>query len=348
MASHAAGRLRSDEGRDDDTVELPVRDLVVDWGLRADGIDEAHTRQLTEILDSLPPIVVERIGMRVIDGSHRVAAAARSGRRTIRARLIDGSDLELLEFSLRANTSHGLPLSLADRKEAALRVLALRPDYSDRRVGALVGISARTVARLRTSSSAPLPQSNVTGGAASSARTGRDGRVRPLSAEAGKARARALFESRPEITLREVAQEAGISLGTAHSVRSALLRQARATQDGIPPGPAAIGSLSSDPHQELVRLLRDPALSRSQAGREALARLRGLVVDRQDADRFVEGIPPHQLETTVRLVRQAIRMWFLVAERLEESLGTGQQDLLAAGEPWPWSTPGSKGDCPGR
>jgi hypothetical protein len=59
--------------------------------------------------------------MRVLDGMHRVRAAILRGDAVIAAVFFDGdADAGFVE-AVRANISHGLPLTVADRKAAVAR-----------------------------------------------------------------------------------------------------------------------------------------------------------------------------------------------------------------------------------
>jgi hypothetical protein len=53
---------------------------------------------------------------------------------------------------------------------------------------------------------------------------GSDGRLRPLTSLDGRRRASEPIVARPEAPLREIAAEAGISVGTAHDVRQRMQR----------------------------------------------------------------------------------------------------------------------------
>lgn len=313
----------------DVTVDMGLDALRTGPGLRVAGLDREHVLRLVDVIDQVPPIVVDRVSRAVVDGYHRVEAARLAGRRVIRARLLAGSELDLLVAALDANGSHGLPLTRTDRRLAADRLLRLNPDFSDRRVAVLVGVSPGMIARLR-SSTAPSGRLNTDDEQTEvidqpgperrppDHRLGRDGRLRPTSAAPGKDRARELFAERPQATLREVALAAGISVGTAHRVRTDLLRDSMRTAPLPSTRPAdLIRDVVENPARCLARLQRDPALSRSESGREVLTRLRALVLTPGDGTRFVGGIPEHQIEEAARLVRQAARQWVLIADHLE-------------------------------
>src|SRR5690242_6233394 len=74
------------------TVELPLDAIVVSDYIRAAGVDEDHVRTLADCDDELPPVLLQRDTLRVIDGVHRIRAAELRGDRRIRARLLDVND----------------------------------------------------------------------------------------------------------------------------------------------------------------------------------------------------------------------------------------------------------------
>ncbi|MDT3400335.1 ParB/RepB/Spo0J family partition protein [Streptomyces sp. B1866] len=168
---------------------------------RLDGEDLDHIRVLMET--ETPPILVHRQTMRVIDGMHRLRAAKLNGKPKIEVEFFDGSETDAFLRAVEANTAHGLPLAMADRKSAARRIIRSHPDLSNREIARCAGLSDKTVAAIRRSSP-DIPQLNV--------RKGADGRARPLAASEGRLRAAKVIAERPEATLREVAREAGISL----------------------------------------------------------------------------------------------------------------------------------------
>jgi hypothetical protein len=155
---------------------------------RLSGENSEHTRRLAEVADPLPPIVVHRPTMRVIDGLHRVRAAQLRGEQTITVHFFVGDDDSAFLLAVEANMAHGLPLSLCERKAAAVRLIAMFPDRSDRSIAASAGISDKTVASLR--SSAENPRSN--------ARIGVDGRSRPVDGADRRRRAARLLARQPQ------------------------------------------------------------------------------------------------------------------------------------------------------
>jgi hypothetical protein len=91
---------------------------------RLHGEDPGHIRALAEAASLLPPILVHRPSMRVIDGTHRLSAARLRGRDTVEVRFFDGTGAEAFLLAVKANIAHGLPLSRADREAAVHRIMA--------------------------------------------------------------------------------------------------------------------------------------------------------------------------------------------------------------------------------
>jgi hypothetical protein len=199
--------------------EVPVAALAAGPYLRAGGTSDAHVRLLADAASDtqLPPILVQDDGWRVIDGNHRLAAARLRGDHAIRARFVDCTDAEALVLAMTANAAHGLPLSRPDRLSGARRVLAAHPDWSDRALAGITGLSAKTIATLRPATGPAAPEP---GGK----RLGKDGRRRPVSAADGRRRAADYLTTHPDAPLRQVARETDVSLGTVHDVSARLRR----------------------------------------------------------------------------------------------------------------------------
>jgi ParB-like chromosome segregation protein Spo0J len=136
------------------SVSVRVRELLVDSSLqpRVGGIDADHVQALEETPESWPPIKVVRQDERylLVDGSHRVEAARNLGIETVRVQVIDppaDGDLHALAFAL--NATHGRPLSLADRRAFAERLLRAQPYLADREIARRCGLAANTVGTIR-------------------------------------------------------------------------------------------------------------------------------------------------------------------------------------------------------
>ncbi|MYV44457.1 ParB N-terminal domain-containing protein [Streptomyces sp. SID2888] len=184
----------------------------------------AHVRLLAGLESELPPIVVHRSTMRVIDGMHRVRAAEMRGDTVISVRFFDGDEEDAFLLSVAVNMRHGLPLTRADRTAAVERILGLHPEWSDRALASFAGVSARRVADIRGGLRA--------GGTVLEARIGRDGRSRPVDGGRRREHAHALLLADPSASLRAVAREAGISPATVADVRARIRRGL----DAVPAG----------------------------------------------------------------------------------------------------------------
>jgi ParB-like chromosome segregation protein Spo0J len=283
---------------------------------------------LAEAGDRLPPITVHRPTLRVIDGAHRIRAALLTGRTEIAARLLDCDSATAFVLSVRANVTHGLPLSRTDRAAAAARIVLTHPQWSNRAIAAATGISDKTVSRIRAQSPSADP-------AQSGTRLGRDGRARPLDIGQRRRRAAALLLDRPEAGLREVARATGLSPATVRDVRRRIDRG----EDPVPgryrdsPG-AARTSLADRQHGAVARIDReaapvdrrkllaklseDPSLRLNEAGRRALRWLRQYSVDGDGLETLQRGLPGHWAPDVADLARSCAAAWSELAEQLQQ------------------------------
>ncbi|MFE4517090.1 streptomycin biosynthesis regulator [Kitasatospora sp. NPDC056783] len=179
------------------------------------SLDREHIETLAGLDEPFRPIVVRAGTMDVVDGLHRLEAAVHRGDQEIAVRWFHGGPQEAYVYAVHANTVHGLPLSLAERRTAAERILLTHPQWSDRRIAAVAGLSARAVAELRA---ARQPSDGAT------VRVGRDDRARPLDPQRGRVLAARLLHTQPDASLRTIAAQAGISPGTVRDVRARLSR----------------------------------------------------------------------------------------------------------------------------
>ncbi|MEV6823592.1 streptomycin biosynthesis protein [Amycolatopsis sp. NPDC051102] len=299
---------------------VPISALTVSGSPRSGGIDMAHVRALAGTDAPLPPILVHRPGNRVVDGMHRLRAAVLRGRREIEVCFFDGSEADAFIAGVQANVTHGLPLSLAEREAAAVQIISLRPQLSDRAIAMASGLSARTVKHLRSRSTAGIPQSHE--------RVGRDGRIRPLDAAAGRRRAYECLQARPEASLREIAREAGIAIGTARDVRARVQRGENplppklrgrtgfATEEPLRPAPVAPRPLAPDSSAALRVLKKDPALRFSERGRELVRWLVAQAAVPADLPAMLDCVPPHCVEAVAAVAAAHARRWQDVAEQL--------------------------------
>lgn len=302
---------------------VPVTLLRLGVVPRTGGVDDAHVLALASASTRLPPIIVHRPTMRVIDGVHRLRAAELAGRTAIAVRFFDGDLDDAFVLAVEANRAHGLPLSLADRKAAAARIIRTHPLRSDRWIARVSGLAATTVGALRRCSSVGDERSNT--------RIGRDGRHRPIDSSVGRRQAADLMRADPSRSLRAVARAVGIAPSTVLDVRNRISagldpvpvrkdgaahtsrtraeppRRRTSTRTAQAPGPDAI----------LHMLRRDPSLRFSEAGRALLRWLDKHTVAGV-ASPPATGIPAHCLGVVAALARHNARFWADFAERVTE------------------------------
>lgn len=210
------GRIRA---APDGIDHLPLVSLQIGPTLRVDGIHEDRVLALMEAPEDWEPIVVAHADWTVIDGCHRALAARRLGLTKMAAIQFEGTaSEEFLEF-VRLNRDHGDSFGHRERRNAAWRILSSYPEWSDRRVGELCGISTKTVADLRTRLATLLGPREIVG---VDFRIGRDGRRRPVDARARRAEIADALRENPDASLRDIARLVGVSPETVRSVRARL------------------------------------------------------------------------------------------------------------------------------
>ncbi|MFE0652456.1 ParB N-terminal domain-containing protein [Streptomyces sp. NPDC059534] len=299
-------------------MRIPLSALVLGESPRQVPHDIGHLQALAEVAEDLPPIVVHRSTMRVVDGVHRVHACRIRGWSTIEARYLDGDDEDVYLLAVALNVRHGMPLSLSERRAAAERVMAMRPSWSDRSIAKISGLSPKSVGAIRERSTAEIPQLNT--------RVGDDGRVRPLSTRSGRQKAGRMIAERPAASLREVAAECGISLGTAHDVRRRLEQGLDPVPDGRRDsgqglrkrGPAAgPGDTAESVRRRLELMSREPGLKYSSDGRRTLLQLRLALIDEGERLQLLEAVPEHWMGTVAQLARFCADQWQSLAEEAD-------------------------------
>lgn len=324
-------------------VMVEISALLLDGSPRLKGEDTAHSSLLAANDAILPPILVHRATMRVIDGIHRVRAAQIKGDTTIVVQFYEGSEDAAFVLAVEQNVTHGLPLSLADRKAAAKRIVTSHPNLSDRAIAASTGLSDRTVRTIRQRSTAESSQSNARSDPSHRVeRIGRDGRSRPMNNAERRHRASQIIAAQPAVALRTVAKAAGISLGTAHDVRKRMCR-------GIDPVPtnhrvaapsstvaarqvtrSVIATYNQNLRPMLDSLRKDPSLKFTDAGRRLLRWLSSHAIEPKDWEPFLDNVPAHCTKIIAEFARSSADAWQEFACKLETRCNTSNSAVASS------------------
>lgn len=333
-------------------VSVPIAALLPGDSPRRAGADTEHVARLAELDIALPPILVHRGSMRVIDGMHRLLAASLRGEPSIDVEFFEGTAEEAFLRAVEANVEHGLPLTHEDRRSATERIIRSHPQLSDRAIALTSGLSAKSVAAIRRgladlADGVPQP----------TARIGRDGKIHPLNNAEGRERAAELIAEFPRASLREIARKAGISPATVSDVRKRLASglspvpepkpKVRAVgedeqDDQIHPfvdaadGPDARPALRSvrlvaDPVSLIEKLLRDPSLRHKDDGRVLLRLLQRNAIERQGISKLAAAVPSHCAEVVADLARQYAEMWLEFVRELAGRDSTDEVDGVRTG-----------------
>jgi ParB-like chromosome segregation protein Spo0J len=321
------------EEADGGIVTVSIASLLPGDSPRLEGEDKAHIARLAAIDGQLPPLLVDQGSMRVIDGMHRLLAASLKGQETIEVRFFNGSRADAFLRAVEANVTHGLPLSQADRRAAAERIVASHPQLSDRAIAELAGLGAKTIGRIRKRSAVVAPQLN--------ARVGRDGKTRPLNSREGRELAAELLTENPHMSLREVARQAGISPATVWDVRRRLEHseepaptrshpasrtQPTKSSNNKAQGRQSVGSVGLPNAQAAGQssalvprtLFHDPSLRYNEQGRRLLRWLQHNPGDPQERSDVVAAIPAHCAALVVQLARHNSQAWLEFAQKLDD------------------------------
>ena len=232
---------------------VAVAQLTPGRSPRANAIDPKHVAGLLETVEDWPPILVHRNDLVVIDGNHRLAAAREGRLDFLWVEFFDGSMADAVVESIRRNLGRGLPLTLAERKGGALELLAGHPDWSDRRIAQVCGLSAHTVGRIRLHAreTTRAPDRN---GVSWTARVGIDGRLRPDRPEDTRRAIADALATDPEASVRAIATRVGASPATVLAVRNQATRPATTESRNRRTGPTveAVPDLTPEPRTDWV------------------------------------------------------------------------------------------------
>ncbi|MFI5739623.1 ParB/RepB/Spo0J family partition protein [Streptomyces anulatus] len=329
-----SGTSLGTQPRDTPPTPVPVGQVTETCLVRVAGPSPDHVSALAQCPDELPPILVHRPTMQVIDGAHRLRAARLRGDATIGVRFVDGTEEDAFVLAVSTNVTQGLPLTLADRTAAASRILSSHPHLSDRLIASTAGMSTKTVATIRQRATGEMTQLH--------ARLGRDGKVRPLDASHGRTLASQAISKNPDLSLRAIARIAGISVGTARDVRERMRRgedpiplrhrlsAGHRVEDNAPENSASGNNTGGDnrtngtPRLErdrfLLSLRTDPSLRFSEIGRALLRLLDANTLDTAQWDRLAAAVPQRWSPVVADLAMDCAADWSALACRVRDQV----------------------------
>lgn len=307
LGSMATRRPEGEEQQPDEAVaEVAIGDVPGSFQLRLGANDPRHARLLAQNFESLPPIVLHRQTMAVIDGNHRLLAAALSGHSTVPVRFFDGSEAEAFVEAVRLNTTHGKPLSLAERENAAEKLLTLWPEWSDRRLAEICGLSPKTVGAIRERSNLPVHL----GG-----RVGRDGRVRPGDPASRRMEIARLIHHRPDASNRSLAAQVGTSQATVIDVRRRLQQGENPVPRRFITGAGPVAGTECAGQEKWDG--GDAACQSTVEGRTFTDWFDGLGVDEGTVRRFADAVPLSRIYVVADEARRRASVWQLFAALVE-------------------------------
>lgn len=308
---------------------VSVDSLIPGDSPRIKGLNVTYAEMLADLESDLPPILVQRSSMRVIDGMHRLHAAQMRGKERIGVQFFDCDEDDAFLLAVAANITHGMPLTITEKRAAAARIVRMRPDASNRWIAEVSGLAAATVAAIRQANTGSLP--------VPAHRVGRDGRIRPLNATGGRRLARDILTRKPDASLRQVAREAGISVGTVRDVKEKIRlgidpvqtrRRISWKSRGRDLVKAKDESNQADFGPVLERLRRDPSLRYTDTGKSFLRWLFPRLLQIPDWESVIDYIPPRWICEIMHIAYSCAEAWAAFAEQLEQ-----RSDDLPASSP---------------
>lgn len=166
------------------TTLIKIAVIVTDAGtqVRAAICEQTVSQYAAEMLEGakFPPIDVFHDGNQFIlaDGFHRVMSCTRNDFKDIEARIHKGTKSDALRFALKANSTHGLKRSNADKRRSVEMALTEWPSLSDSELSNICAVNRQTVTNIR----AEVQPANL----ACCPRIGADGKTRKIPAPKSK------------------------------------------------------------------------------------------------------------------------------------------------------------------
>jgi transposase-like protein len=197
-------------------------------------------------------------------------------------------------------------------------VLSAHPEWADRRIGSLCGVSPRTVGRLRaqlveTSGSDRIEWAEV--------RIGRDGRARPTDPAARRERIVAELVERPDASLRDIARAVGVSPETVRSVRATLLDDPDVRSASVP----VILAEWRAAHDQTRRWQPDHSFASREDACATADFLERTDVRECDLDGHAGAVPLSRVYEVSDEARRRAAFWSQLADRIEARAQRGHR-----------------------
>jgi hypothetical protein len=130
--------------------------------MRAETVNDYAEAMLNNA--DFPPVILYHDGTHywLGDGYHRVAAARKIERESIKAEVREGSARDAILCGVGANATHGLQRTQADKRHAIERLMS-DPEWarwSDRKIAEAAKVDHKTVAKVRRELSGEIPTRN--------------------------------------------------------------------------------------------------------------------------------------------------------------------------------------------
>jgi len=127
--------------------------------MRAETVNDYAEAMLNDA--DFPPVILYHDGTDywLGDGYHRVAAARKIERETVKAEVREGTARDAILCGVGANATHGLQRTQADKRRAIERLMS-DPEWarwSDRKIAEAVKVDHKTVAKVRRELSGEIP-----------------------------------------------------------------------------------------------------------------------------------------------------------------------------------------------
>jgi hypothetical protein len=285
-------------------VDILISDLVLVRPQSPQGTGAAAGTSRRRTSEALGPVIVHRQTMRVLYGIEHVWDQHMRQRSTVSAYLFDGGVEEALIFSIQVRIRYGIKPPLADRRAAALYLITSPRHWSDRAIAGMVGLSAKTVGSIRRTQTGPPAEPAV--------RQGQDGRLRPADGRAGWRRAKSLAEEFPNASVREIARQASVSVGTAFAVRRKHTAENRLEADG---DECHHDEQRASPVSHIRRLHQDPQLKYNEKGRRLITLLTKHHISSEELSNIIDVVPDHLLDVVAQVASRYAEEWRRVATR---------------------------------